>query len=335
MMDNVHPKWAFLAYGISGFIVAICCIFLSKEAENEVNEGEVIEITEWSSALEEGQTPSQAVAKREEIERAKPKRGEEGFCYNFKKNMGQIGWALKRKEIYCVVIYFILDGLTNPSFSDFSYFFLLNVIGVSKFMFAMIVLIGQICSVIGVMLYEKFLKGVEVRTVLFWNVILAIIGTWLNYCFAMRWNLSWGISDYFFLIFTDVVFGAISTAFGLLPIMALFAKITPRGIEGTMFAFLTGTANFDSGVMQPMLGAWINSQFVGVNKDDQSGYPTLCLISFFCSFIGFALLPLIPLKKDIEEANLAREKQAEIDKIESDKRKAARLAEREKNKAEK
>ena len=61
----------------------------------------------------------------------------------------------------------------------------------------------------------------------------------------MRWNLSWGISDYFFLIFTDVVFGAISTAFGLLPIMALFAKITPRRIEGTMFAFLTGTANFD------------------------------------------------------------------------------------------
>lgn len=41
-----------------------------------------------------------------------------------------------------MVIYFILDGLTNPSFSDFSYFFLMNVIGVSKFMFAMIALIG-------------------------------------------------------------------------------------------------------------------------------------------------------------------------------------------------
>lgn len=154
MMENVHPKWAYLAYGIVGLIVAVCCIFLSKEAEKEYNEGEIIEITEWSSALEEGQTPSQAAAARKAIEDARPPRGEEGFCFNFKKNMRQIGWALKRKEIYFVVIYFILDGLTNPSFSDFAYFWLLNVVGVSKFMFAMIVLIGQICSVIGVIIYE-------------------------------------------------------------------------------------------------------------------------------------------------------------------------------------
>lgn len=88
-----------------------------------------------------------------------------------------------------MVIYFLLDGLTNPSFSDFSYFFLLNVVGLSKFMFAMVALIGQVCSVIGVIIYEKWLKTKEVRTVIMWNVILGIIGAWLNYMFAMRWNL--------------------------------------------------------------------------------------------------------------------------------------------------
>jgi hypothetical protein len=31
--------------------------------------------------------------------------------------------------------------------------------------------------------------------------------------------------------------------------MALFAKITPHRIEGTMFAFLTGTSNLDGGVI--------------------------------------------------------------------------------------
>mmetsp|Transcript_4054 Transcript_4054/g.6067 ORF Transcript_4054/g.6067 Transcript_4054/m.6067 type:complete len:136 (+) Transcript_4054:465-872(+) len=135
-------------------------------------------------------------------------------------------------------------------------------------MFAMITLIGQVCAVIGVVLYEKFLKETEVRSVLFWNVILAIVGAGLSYCFAMRWNLEIGISDIFFLVFTDVVFGAIAVSFGVLPIMALFAKITPKRIEGTMFAFLTGTSNFDQGVLQPMMGAWVNSQFVGVNKND-------------------------------------------------------------------
>jgi hypothetical protein len=72
-----------------------------------------------------------------------------------------------------------LDGITNPSFTDFSYFFLLNVVGVSKFMFAMIALIGQVCSIIGVLIYENFLKKTEVRTVIMWNVILGVIGAWL------------------------------------------------------------------------------------------------------------------------------------------------------------
>jgi hypothetical protein len=75
----------------------------------------------------------------------------------------------------------------------------------------------------------------------------------------MRWNLSCGINDLSFLFFTNIVFGTVSIAFSTLPIMALFAKITPRRIEGTMFAFLTGTSNLDGGVIQPMMGAWINN----------------------------------------------------------------------------
>ena len=161
-----------------------------------------------------------------------------------------------------------------------------------------------------------------------WNVILGIIGAWFNYMLAMRWNLEMGINDYAFIIFTDVVFGAFSTSFGTLPIMALFAKITPKRIEGTVFAFLTGTSNLDQGVMQPAMGSLINSQFVGVDKDDQSGYPTLALISFFCSFIGFALLPLIPKKDAIDKSNKEREEKEILDKKEAYKRREERWKKR-------
>jgi hypothetical protein len=37
----------------------------------------------------------------------------------------------------------------------------------------------------------------------------------------------------------------VQIAFSTLPLMALFAKITPKRIEGTIFAFLTGTWNLD------------------------------------------------------------------------------------------
>jgi len=56
-----------------------------------------------------------------------------------------------------------------------------------------------------------------------------------------------------------------------------------------------------------MVGSMINAQWVGVSKDDQSGYSTLCIISFCCSFLGFALLPLIPTKAQIEERQAIRD----------------------------
>lgn len=57
-----------------------------------------------------------------------------------------------------------------------------------------------------------------------------------------------------------------------LPTLALFAKITPPKIEGTVFAFLTGTTNLANNVIAPMIGVWINENFVGVTADDLSKY---------------------------------------------------------------
>lgn len=127
----------------------------------------------------------------------------------------------------------------------------------------------------------------------------------------MRWNLEWGIPDLAFLIFTDVIFNVIITVLIVLPLMSLFAKITPKKIEGTTFAFLTGTWNFGYGVVSPAVGTWINYQFVGVNKNDLSGYPTLCLISFICSLFNFLLLFLIPTKTQLSEWKQARIKEEE------------------------
>ena len=111
-----------------------------------------------------------------------------------------------------------------------------------------------------------------------WALAMGATGSFLNFCFAKRWNLEVDVDDMVFLLFTDVVFHTFSTMLLTLPIMALFAKITPPKIEGTVYAFLTGTSNFGGTVISPAMGTWINYQFVGVNKHDLSGYPTLLLI---------------------------------------------------------
>lgn len=48
-------------------------------------------------------------------------------------NMKQIGRAIIMPEIYLVVAFFVLNGVISPDFGDFSYYFMLNEIKISKF----------------------------------------------------------------------------------------------------------------------------------------------------------------------------------------------------------
>ena len=241
--------------------------------------------------------------------RATPTRDKENCFKGFSRNFNLLCWALTLPEIYRLLIYFVLDGITNPSFQDFFFYLILNELGVSKFLFAMIFLVGYVFAVFGVILYEMVLKEKEVRFILTLNVIANIFTTFLNLALAMRWNQEIDVSDYVLIFVTDASVGTLAMAFQNLPVQALFAKICPKSIEGSLFALLTSFTNLDTLVLQPMVGAWINYEFVGVNKDDMSKYSTLCLIAFCCSFIGFALLPLIPLKKEIKSYQRIRRKE--------------------------
>lgn len=200
------------------------------------------------------------------------------------------------REIYQLLLFFILQAIICPTFEEFTYFFLMDVIGVTKFLFSIVVLTGQLCGVIGSLVYKACFRAVDTRWMIFWAIVFHIIGDFLNFVYAKRWNLEIGIPDLVFLFLTDSLFTCIRLVLYSIPIMALFAKITPEKIEGTTFATLTGTMNFGNTVIAPAMGTWINHQFVGVTKDDLSRYDVLCLISVCCVAVSFVLVFLIPTK---------------------------------------
>ena len=158
----------------------------------------------------------------------------------------------------------------------------------------------------GTAFFNMYLKDYEVRTMMRWAILLDIFGCSMNYCFAMRWNLAVGISDIQYVLFTDTVLSSLSMAFWMLPTMVLMAKITPKNIEATCFAFLTGTLNFCS-VISPLLGTKLNDMFVGVSAENLTNYPTLILIQVVTSFLPLLLLSFIPTKSEIKEYQEKRE----------------------------
>ena len=213
------------------------------------------------------------------------------------------------REIFQIILFFLIRGVLVPSFEDFSYFFLLDVVGVSKLLFSVIMLVGSIFGLIGTFIYKAYGRAADTRTLIIYGTLSVCIGSFLNYVLVRRWNLEIGISDYVFIFFTDSVVVITQTVLFSIPLMALFAKITPKRIEGTTYATLTGTFNLSFGVISPAMGTAINHRFVGVTAEDVSDYKTLVLINLCGSILSFVLVFLIPSKDQIREFRELREQE--------------------------
>lgn len=134
----------------------------------------------------------------------------------------------------------------------------MDVIGVSPFMYSMLVLVGMICTMIGALIYKACFRATDTRLVVFFGQIIGIIGAFFSYVQAKRWNLEIGIDDITYLFFTDVVFNIVMIMLIALPLMGLIAKLIPKRIEGSTYALLTSVDSFSMLILRPALGTWIN-----------------------------------------------------------------------------
>lgn len=146
MTQYYHPKWCFFWYSFMGLIVSLSACFLTARSEDdrvgndEATDSDISTSLEDYNSMVRRQWREEGQSDRVVNERPIPLRN--GCCYKLKKNCQAIGRAIKMREIYFIIIFFIVKGILNPTFEEFSYFFLLNVIGISKFLFAFLVLIG-------------------------------------------------------------------------------------------------------------------------------------------------------------------------------------------------
>ena len=96
---------------------------------------------------------------------------------------------------------------------------------------------------IGVLIHNCYLKSYEIRLLLKISIYIEFLGALFSLMFATRLNLAMGISDLYFIVVTSIFTDTLGLAFSKLPMLVLFTKITPKNIEATMYAFLTGVFN--------------------------------------------------------------------------------------------
>ena len=99
---------------------------------------------------------------------------------------------------------------------------------------------------------------------------IGLFSSLLNFVFTKQWNLQFGISNFWFLVIMDCILGTISDSLFFIPLMSFFAQVTPKNIEGTIFALMTGVTNLSFLVVSPLIGNWINDYWfkTPITKDN-------------------------------------------------------------------
>jgi hypothetical protein len=159
----------------------------------------------------------------------------------------------------------------------------------------MLGVLGYFCLLCGSFLYQFGFHKMEFRTLTLAGIMLGLCFAPMSMLFVLRKNLEYGLPDMFVIIFTEVVSDTLGQCLHLLPLMVMFAKICPKRIEATCFAFLTGTTNL-TGTIRGLLGTLVNKMFVGVTHEDLSRYYVLVIISIATSVIPAFYIKLLPLR---------------------------------------
>jgi len=119
------------------------------------------------------------------------------------------------------------------------------------------------------------------------------MSSFFNIIFVMRWNLKMGISDIVFVIFTSTVTDSLNYALFVVPPLVALAKMTPKHVEATMFAFCSlvtiGGKEFGGRTM----GVIIN-KFVNVTSSNLEDFYKLLIVQMFMCTIPLFLLNLVP-----------------------------------------
>jgi len=219
------------------------------------------------------------------------------FKERIKNNWREIKKGFKIREYHRALYFFIILGAVVPSFSEYFYYYMSDVTGITKFQYAMLRLIGYVCMFSGAAFHAGCMKTSEIRYTMVLACFINLVGAVT--CLMFVKNIMLGMSPFIFLIFSDAVTEVLYVCFVTLPSQVIFAKMIPSTIEASMFAISTGLTNFANLYACKQLGNIINI-FVGVGKENMEDLWKLYIYQAGMCMIPLLFLWLLPTRKQVE-----------------------------------
>ncbi len=198
----------------------------------------------------------------------------------------QLWQAVKQKSILLPTLFIFLWQAT-PSADSAFFFFTTNELGFQPEFLGRVRLVTSIASLVGVWLYQRFLKTVPFRIILGWSIVISSALGMTTLLLVTHANRSLGIDDHWFSLGDSLIL-TVMGQIAFMPVLVLSARLCPAGIEATLFALLMSVWNL-SGLISYELGALLTH----VLKVTETNFENLALLIVLTNLSTLLPLPLI------------------------------------------
>ncbi len=207
-----------------------------------------------------------------------------------KEQMQQLWQALTQKAIWMPTLFLFLWQCTPTAESAFFYFST-NELGFTPEFLGRVRLVTSLASLLGVWLFQRFLKTIPFRQIFIWTTLLSSLLGLTALLLVTHTNRSLGIDDHWFALGDSLIL-TVMGQLTFMPVLVLAARLCPPGIEATLFAMLMSVLNL-SGLVSKEGGA-ILTHILGVTDTNFDKLWLLVLITNVGSMLPLIFVNLLP-----------------------------------------
>ena len=198
--------------------------------------------------------------------------------------------AVKQRSIWMPALFIFLWQATPSSGSAF-FFFTTNDLGFQPEFLGRVQLVTNIAALLGIWVFQRFLKSVPVRVIIGWSVVISTLFGFTALILVTHANRALGISDQWFSL-GDTLILTVMGEIAFMPILVVAARICPAGVEATLFALLMSVFNLASLVSQE--GGALLTHLLGVTETNFDHLWQLVLITNLSSLLPLPFLGFLP-----------------------------------------
>lgn len=194
---------------------------------------------------------------------------------------------LKKKDLW-LLAFFLFFWNFSPSIGTPFFYYSIDTLKFDGSFLGIVGAVSGIGSLIGAVIFEKYLSEFSVRKLLVAAVFFGIVATFFDLIYFTPYTVSHLNFARNVVLFSGLPIAAIGAVI-FLSVLNLAAKVSPVYAGGTVFAFLTSFSNLGS----------MGSQFLGGYLFSIVGFVPLILISAGFSFLVLFILPYLPVNEDL------------------------------------